>query len=46
MAAALTALGHVVQTRALTSGLHGIQPVAGGLVGGADPRRTGVALGD
>jgi gamma-glutamyltranspeptidase/glutathione hydrolase len=30
----------------MTSGLHGIVVTKGGLEGGADPRREGVALGD
>ena len=42
----LEALGHEVRVRALTSGLHGIAVTPQGLVGGADPRREGVALGD
>jgi gamma-glutamyltranspeptidase/glutathione hydrolase len=28
------------------SGLHGIRKVPGGYVGGADPRRDGVVIGD
>ncbi|MFQ5774046.1 MAG: gamma-glutamyltransferase [Kiloniellaceae bacterium] len=44
--ARLEALGHEVRVRALTSGLHGIAVSAGGLVGGADPRREGVVRGD
>jgi gamma-glutamyltranspeptidase/glutathione hydrolase len=43
---ALEALGHEVRLRKLTSGLHGIALTPGGLEGGADPRREGVALGD
>ena len=43
---ALEALGHRVNLRSLTSGLHGIMATPEGLVGGADPRREGVALGD
>ncbi|MBT3358206.1 MAG: gamma-glutamyltransferase [Rhodospirillales bacterium] len=46
LAPALTALGHEVNIRDLTSGLHGIKVVDGELTGGADPRREGVALGD
>ena len=44
---ALTALGHEVQVRDLNSGLHAIliRP-DGALLGGADPRREGVVLGD
>jgi gamma-glutamyltranspeptidase/glutathione hydrolase len=44
--AALEALGHEVNVRAMTSGLHAIKVTPGGLEGGADPRREGVALGD
>jgi gamma-glutamyltranspeptidase/glutathione hydrolase len=44
--AALEALGHQVNVRAMTSGLHAIQVTPDGLQGGADPRREGVALGD
>ncbi len=43
---ALEALGHKVAVRRLTSGLHGIMVSAGGLTGGADKRREGVAMGD
>jgi gamma-glutamyltranspeptidase/glutathione hydrolase len=43
---ALEALGHEVNLRAMTSGLHAIKVTADGLEGGADPRREGVALGD
>ena len=43
---ALEALGHRVRIRAMTSGLHAIKVTVGGLEGGADPRREGVALGD
>ena len=42
---ALEALGHEVRIRPLVSGLHAIRRVGGGLEGGADPRREGVALG-
>ncbi len=42
----LEALGHQVRVRSLTSGLHGIRVTGRGLIGGADPRREGVALGD
>ena len=38
--------GHKVARRPMTSGLHGIQVTPGGLLGGADPRREGVALGE
>lgn len=44
--AGLTAMGHTVATRPLESGLHIIQRVPGGYIGGADPRRDGVAIGD
>ena len=42
----LTAMGHAVIEADLESGLHIVKRVAGGYVGGADPRRDGVALGD
>lgn len=43
----LEALGHRVIVRDLNSGLHGIRRTADGhLVGGADPRREGLVLGD
>jgi len=43
----LEELGHTVQVRKLTSGLHGIIVGANGtMYGGADPRREGVAIGD
>jgi len=42
----LTSMGHTVSTRELESGLHIVQRVRGGYLGGADPRRDGVALGD
>ena len=44
--AGLESLGHEVRIRPMTSGLHGIMATVGGLTGGADPRREGVALGD
>lgn len=44
--APLEALGHAVNVRRLTSGLHGIAVDGEGLAGGADRRREGVALGD
>ncbi len=40
----LAALGFEVGTRALTSGLHAIS-IGPSLLGGADPRREGIALG-
>lgn len=43
---ALTALGHEVELSGFDSGLNGIRRVPGGYEGGADPRRSGVALGD
>jgi gamma-glutamyltranspeptidase/glutathione hydrolase len=42
----LTQMGHTVRSANLESGLHIIERVKGGYVGGADPRRDGVALGD
>ncbi|MSQ89636.1 MAG: gamma-glutamyltransferase [Betaproteobacteria bacterium] len=45
-AAALRAMGHPVVAVDLASGLHGILRTSGGLAGGADPRREGIALGD
>lgn len=45
LADALTARGHEVRVRALTSGLHGIAVPGDTLLGGADPRREGVAAG-
>jgi gamma-glutamyltranspeptidase/glutathione hydrolase len=42
----LEAMGHEVRVLEFTSGLQGIVVTASGLVGGADPRREGVALGD
>ena len=41
----LEKMGHKVQIRDLNSGLHGIQITEQGLIGGADPRREGVAVG-
>ncbi len=38
--------GHDVRVRELNSGLHGIDLRSGSLVGGADPRREGLALGE
>jgi gamma-glutamyltranspeptidase / glutathione hydrolase len=46
VAPALRALGHEIRIQPRTSGLHGIRVRPGGLEGGADPRREGVALGD
>ncbi len=42
--AGLEALGHEVNVRGMTSGLHGIRRTPAGLEGGADPRREGVVL--
>lgn len=41
----LTDKGHKVRIIDLNSGLHGVQIKAGKLIGGADPRREGVAVG-
>ena len=43
----LEAIGHKVKMKKTTSGLHfvGVDP-KGGLVGAADPRREGIAIGD
>jgi len=43
---ALAARGHVLDAVRLTSGVQGIERVAGGWLGGADPRREGLAIGD
>ena len=45
LAPALEAMGHDVRIRPLVSGLHAVRRVGGGLEGGADPRREGVARG-
>ena len=45
LAAGLKALGHPVRVMDMTSGMHGIVRTDGGWVGGADPRREGVAKG-
>ena len=46
-AAKLTARGHTIKLRDLNSGLHGIQIKQDGtLIGGADPRREGIVMGD
>jgi gamma-glutamyltranspeptidase / glutathione hydrolase len=46
LAEALRALGHDVRVTPQASGLHVIAVTGEGLVGGADPRREGIALGD
>jgi gamma-glutamyltranspeptidase/glutathione hydrolase len=47
LAPQLTAMGHTVTVVAGEgSGLHGIKRVKGGYIGGADPRRDGVVIGD
>jgi gamma-glutamyltranspeptidase/glutathione hydrolase len=45
LAAQLEGRGHQVDRIPLTSGLHGIERVAGGWRGGADPRREGAVRG-
>jgi len=44
--AALESRGHEINVRDLNSGLHAIMIIQEGLVGGADPRREGIVLGD
>ncbi|HEY4077066.1 MAG TPA: gamma-glutamyltransferase [Rhizomicrobium sp.] len=47
LAPRLAAMGHTVAVVAGEgSGLHGIKKVKGGYIGGADPRRDGVVIGD
>jgi gamma-glutamyltranspeptidase/glutathione hydrolase len=47
LAPQLTAMGHnVVLAGGEASGLHGIERTKGGYIGGADPRRDGVVIGD
>ena len=46
LSGALTALGHEVALRDLNSGLHIIHISEDGIIGGADPRREGLVLGD
>jgi gamma-glutamyltranspeptidase/glutathione hydrolase len=47
LAPQLTAMGHsVVIAGGEASGLHGIERTKGGYIGGADPRRDGVVIGD
>jgi gamma-glutamyltranspeptidase/glutathione hydrolase len=43
---ALTQRGHPLRQTDLTSGLHGLQRVPGGWLGGADVRREGAVRGD
>ena len=43
---ALEAMGHEVKVAEQNSGLHAVQVTASGLLGGADPRREGLAVGD
>ncbi|WP_138465199.1 gamma-glutamyltransferase [Poseidonocella sp. HB161398] len=45
MAEALAGLGFETETRELNSGIHAIAITPEGLLGGADPRREGIALG-
>ncbi len=42
----LKALGYAVKSGEMNSGLHAIEITGNGLVGSADPRREGVALGE
>jgi gamma-glutamyltranspeptidase/glutathione hydrolase len=46
LAGALAEQGHQIDKIPLTSGLHGIERVAGGWRGGADPRREGAVRGE
>ncbi|SFR43064.1 gamma-glutamyltransferase [Litoreibacter janthinus] len=46
LAEPLTALGFETSVRGLNSGLHAIAVSEDGLLGGADPRREGIALGE
>jgi gamma-glutamyltranspeptidase/glutathione hydrolase len=47
LVAGLKAMGHDVMVQnGEGSGLHGIEKVRGGYIGGADPRRDGVVIGD
>jgi gamma-glutamyltranspeptidase / glutathione hydrolase len=46
LAPSFQAMGYEVKIAPLTSGLHGIAITPDGLIGGADPRREGVAAGD
>jgi len=42
----LTSMGHTTRIVPIYSGLHIIEKTKDGYIGGADPRRDGVALGD
>ncbi|WP_159952454.1 gamma-glutamyltransferase [Rhizobium sp. 18065] len=42
----LTTLGYEVNVTEMTSGLHAVELKADGLVGSADPRREGIAVGE
>jgi gamma-glutamyltranspeptidase/glutathione hydrolase len=42
----LRAMGHAVRVRPETSGVHAIMRAPNGWIGGADPRREGIAVGD
>ena len=46
IAATLTARGYDVQRRAMASGLHGVEFIGGQYIGGVDPRREGLAVGE
>ena len=46
LAQELETMGHEVKIMPMASGLHGIIITKDGLIGGADPRREGVAMGD
>ncbi len=46
MAEPLTALGYEVKAGEMNSGLHAIEITPNGLVGSADPRREGIAVGE
>jgi len=46
LSAALQAMGHKTKVRDLNSGLHAIVITQTGLLGAADPRREGVAVGE